>query len=140
MKNRNLLTLLTLSLAICLVGCAEPPTAGVDAANARLDAVANDGNTYAADAYRSAEAAATALDAELDTQAASFVLFRSYERAIELIGSVETAVDAVENAIEAEKMISITSSDAPARSSAADASTSSEQFFWIFCLLENKCY
>ena len=103
MKNRNLLTLLTLSLAICLVGCAEPPTAGVDAANARLDAVANDANTYAADAYRSAEAAATALDAELDTQAASFVLFRSYERALELIGSVETAVDAVENAIEAEK-------------------------------------
>ena len=40
MKNRNLLTLLTLSLAICLVGCAEPPTAGVDAAKARLAAVA----------------------------------------------------------------------------------------------------
>lgn len=103
MKNRNLLTLLTLSLALSLVGCAEPPTAGVDAVKARLDAVANDANTYAADAYRSAEAAVTALDTELDTQAASFVLFRSYERAIELIGSVETAVDAVESAIEAEK-------------------------------------
>jgi len=102
-KNRNLLTLLTLSLALSLVGCAEPPTAGVDAAKARLEAVANDANTYAADAYRSAEAAVTALDTELDTQAASFVLFRSYERAIELIGSVETAVDAVESAIEVEK-------------------------------------
>ena len=103
MKNRNLLTLLTLSLAICLVGCAEPPTAGVDAAKARLEAVANEANTYAANAYRTAEAAAAALDAELDTQSASFILFRSYERAIELIGSVETAVDAVESAIDAEK-------------------------------------
>ena len=59
MKNRNILTLLTLSLAICLVGCAEPPTAGVDAAKARLAAVANEANTYAAGAYTTAEAAPT---------------------------------------------------------------------------------
>lgn len=103
MKNRNLLTLLTLSLTIWAVGCAEAPTASIDAAKGRLAAVATEGNTYASDEYGTAEGMAAQLDAELETQAESFGLMRSYERASELIVSVETAVDAVESAIDAEK-------------------------------------
>ena len=103
MKNRNLLTLLTLSLTIWAVGCAEAPTASIDAAKGRLAAVATEGNTYASSEYGTAESAAAQLDAELATQAESFGLLRSYERASELVASVETAVDAVESAIDTEK-------------------------------------
>jgi len=103
LKSRNLLSLLTLSLTIWAVGCAEAPTASIDAAKGRLAAVATEGNTYASDEYESAEGVAAQLDAELETQAESFGLLRSYERASELVASVETAVDAVESAIDADK-------------------------------------
>lgn len=103
MRSRHLLSFLVLSLTVLTVGCAEPPTAAVEAAKGRLAAVATEGSTYAADAYETAEEAASRLDTELETQAASFALFREYERASELIAAVETAVDGVESAIESEK-------------------------------------
>ena len=75
----------------------------VDAVKARLAAVESEGSTYAASAYGDAEDAMGQLDSELETQAQSFALLRDYERTNELIGSVGTAVDAVEEAISAEK-------------------------------------
>ena len=103
LTNRNLLTLLTLSIAILAVGCAEAPTSGIETVKGRLAAVETVAATYASDAYRLAEEVVSNLDAELETQTGAFALFRSYERAGELVSSAETAVDAVENAISAEK-------------------------------------
>lgn len=103
MTNRNLLTLLTLLITIWVVGCAEAPTAGIEAVKGRLVAVETAAATYASDAYRLAEEVVSNLDAELEVQAGTFAPFRSYERAGELISSAEAAVDAVESAISAEK-------------------------------------
>ncbi|MEE2964939.1 MAG: hypothetical protein VX427_12470 [Acidobacteriota bacterium] len=75
----------------------------VDAVKARLAAVEVEAGTYASGVYGNAEDAVVQLDAELEVQAQSFALFRDYERTNELIGSVGTVVDAVEEAISAEK-------------------------------------
>ena len=103
MRNRNLPTLLTLVLTVWAVGCAEEPPTGVDAAKGRVAALATEAGTYAQDAYEAAEAVVAQLDAEMETQAAAFALFREYERANELVASVEASADDVESAIDAEK-------------------------------------
>ena len=76
---------------------------GVDAAKGRVAALATEAGTYAQDAYEAAEAVVAQLDAEMETQAAAFSLFREYERANELVASVEASADDVEGAIDAEK-------------------------------------
>ena len=103
MRNRNLLTLLTLSLTIWAVGCEEEPTASIEVAKGRLAAVATKAATYAPDAYEIAEEVAARLDGELEIQAERFAVLRSYERTNELTISVETAAEAVESAIGVEK-------------------------------------
>ena len=75
----------------------------VDAVKARLAAVESEADTYASEAYGNAEDAVVQLDAELEAQAQSFAPLRDYERTNELIGSVGTMVDVVEEAISAEK-------------------------------------
>ncbi len=75
----------------------------VDAVKARLAAVEAEADTYASEAYGNAEDAVVQLDAELEAQAQSFAPLRDYERTNELIGSVGTMVDVVEEAISAEK-------------------------------------
>ena len=95
--------LLTLLLTLSSVGCAEPPTAAVEAAKGRLSAVATEAMIYAPDEFGTAEDTVAELDTELETQAGRFALVRAYERTSELVTSVETAVDAVESAVGTEK-------------------------------------
>lgn len=92
-----------LGLAALAAGCAEPPTARVDAAKQELAALANEAATYASGAYATAEDAVEQLDAELAAQEASFALMRDYERAIGLVGAVESATGQVRQAIAAER-------------------------------------
>ncbi|MDG2038971.1 MAG: hypothetical protein P8J30_00645 [Ilumatobacter sp.] len=66
-------------------------------------AVEAEADTYAAEAYGNAEDAVVQLDAEVQAQAESFALVRNYDRTNELIDSVGTVVDAVEEAISSEK-------------------------------------
>ena len=102
-RQRLTLPAVLLGLAILTAGCAEPPTAQVDAAKQALAALAGDAATYAPTAYSTAENAVAELDAELATQEASFALLRDYERAIELVGAVEAATGQVRDAIGAER-------------------------------------
>jgi hypothetical protein len=88
-----------LASAILAWGCAEPPTARVEAAKQGLQAVAEDAKTYAAEEYQAATTTASELDAELEAQAEGFAPFRSYERAEELVGSLEAATAKVRQAI-----------------------------------------
>jgi hypothetical protein len=92
-----------LGFAALAAGCAEPPTARVDAAKQELAALANEAATYASGAYATAEDAVEQLDAELVVQEASFALMRDYERAIGLVGAVESATGQVRQAIAAER-------------------------------------
>ena len=85
------------------VACAQPPTASVEAALARVEAIAAEGAIYAPQAYEAAQNAAAQLEAEMDAQGARFGLVRSYDRTAELATAVETAADNVQQAIEAEQ-------------------------------------
>ena len=83
--------------------CAEAPTALIDAARARIDAMTAEGQIYAPQEYTAARDAVGRLDAELQAQADRFALTRSYDRATELAGAVATAADDVARAIDAEQ-------------------------------------
>ena len=102
-RNRLTLSVALLGLATLAVGCAEPPTADVEAAKQALVALAGEAATYAPTSYAEAEDAVGQLDAELATQEASFAPLRDYERTIELIGAVTAATDQVRQAIAAER-------------------------------------
>ena len=83
--------------------CAEAPTATVDTARARVDALAAEGQAYAPQEYAAAREAVGQLDAELQVQADRFAFTRSYDRVTQLAAEVETAADTVVAAVEAEK-------------------------------------
>lgn len=92
-----------MGLAALAAGCAEPPTAAVDAAKQGLAALSAEAATYAPDAYATAQDAVADLDAELATQEGTFALMRSYERTNELVSAVEAATGQVRQAIDAER-------------------------------------
>ena len=102
-KQRLTIPAVLLGLAALATGCAEPPTARVEAAKQELSAFAGEAATYAPDAYATAEDAVTQLDAELAAQEASFALLRDYERTNELAGAVEAAAGQVRQAVDAER-------------------------------------
>ena len=103
MRRRLPAALLGVLAMAWATGCAEPPTALVDATRAQLEAVAVEAATYAPDAYKAAQQAEAQLDAELRAQNEKFVFFRSYARATELAASVDAAVDGVQQAVTAGK-------------------------------------
>ena len=102
-RHRLTLSALLLGLAVFVVGCAEPPTAQVDAAKQDLSSLAAEAATYAPSAYSAAEGAVSQLDAEMTTQEETFALLRDYERALELIGAVQAATGEVREAIAAQR-------------------------------------
>ncbi len=83
---------ITLGLAIVVTGCASPPNADVDAANAALDRAAADGaGQYAAESLQAAQDARAALDAELKAQEAKWL--KSYDKTRELAIAAKAAAD-----------------------------------------------
>lgn len=103
MRQKLPAVLLGFASAAWALGCAQPPTARVEAAKERLAAVAPEAATYAPAAYKAAQDTAAQLDAEVAAQQQRFALVRSYTRAEELATSVESAADSVRQAIDAEK-------------------------------------
>lgn len=95
--------LITLSVAVSAAGCSDPPTARVDAAKARVAALAAEAKTYAPAAYAEAQQAVARLDAELAEQAGGFAPFRSYETTNEFVAAVEASAEKLATAIEAGK-------------------------------------
>ena len=129
MGRKRSAILLGFACAVLAAGCAEPPTARVDAAKAQVAALAAEAQTYAPDAYRTAQAAVSQLDAEMATQEGTFALTRSYDAAGELAGAVEAAAGDVAQAIEQGKQRAQSAASqaiADARSAAADARQSFE--------------
>jgi hypothetical protein len=98
MTTRFAGTVLALWVAASTAGCASPPTERVDAARARVEALATDAATYAPDTLEQARQAVARLDAELAAQEGSF--FKSYGRTEELVTAVETAATTLEQAID----------------------------------------
>jgi len=81
-----------LGLAALLTGCAEPPTADIDAAKQALEAArAAEADQYAGAALTQAEDAVASMDAEVKAQQDRFALFRSYDKAKELAAAAATA-------------------------------------------------
>jgi TonB family protein len=79
-------------LIFAIAGCGAPPTAEADAARQSMAAASSAGaEKYAANSLKEAQAAQTALDAELKTQEGK--LIKSYDRARELAVAAKTAAD-----------------------------------------------
>jgi protein TonB len=75
-----------------LAGCGAPPTAEADAARQAMATASSAGaEKYAAASLKEAQAAQTALDAELKAQEGKFI--KSYDRARELAVAAKTAAD-----------------------------------------------
>jgi protein TonB len=83
---------IALGLAIGVTGCAQPPSADVDAAKAAVDrATAGGGEKYAAESLKVAQDARAALDAELRAQEGKW--FKSYDKTKELAVAAKAAGD-----------------------------------------------
>jgi len=83
---------IALGLAITVTGCASPPSADVDAANAALaKAATDDAGQYAAASLQAAQEAKTALDAELNAQEGKWL--KSYDKTKTLAVAAKTAGD-----------------------------------------------
>jgi len=81
-----------LGLAITVTGCASPPNADVDAAQAALDRAAADrAGQYAAESLKAAQDARAALDVELKAQEGKW--FKSYDKTKELAVAAKAAGD-----------------------------------------------
>jgi TonB family protein len=79
-------------LIFALAGCGAPPTAEADAARQSIASASSAGaEKYAAASLKEAQAAQTALDAELKAQQGKFI--KSYDRARELAVAAKTAAD-----------------------------------------------
>ena len=81
-----------LMLTVALTACSSPPTAEMEAARASLATATSAGaDTYASDSLEAAEAAQSALDAELKTQEGNWI--KSYDRTRELAVAAKAAAD-----------------------------------------------
>ena len=83
---------IVLGLAIAVTDCASPPNEDVDAAKAALDRAATDrAGQYAAESFKAAQDAQTALDVELKAQEDNW--FKSYDKTRELAVAAKAAGD-----------------------------------------------
>ncbi len=100
MRSKTTLVIaVLLSSALLVTGCAKPPQAEIDAAKAALDAaVAAKAEAYAGPELSAAREAMNAAQAEIDTQAGKFALFRSYKNAKTLLADVVTKANAARDA------------------------------------------
>jgi hypothetical protein len=97
MRQNMLVILLVAGVGAFTTGCAKPPQADIDAAQAAIQKASNDGAAdYAADSLKSAQDAESALEAELKVQADKFSLSRSYSKAGELAVAAKTAGEKAE--------------------------------------------
>jgi TonB family protein len=79
-------------LLVMSAGCSAPPTAEADAARQSMAAASSAGaEKYAAESFREAQAAQSALDAELKAQEGKFI--KSYDHAKELAVTAKSAAD-----------------------------------------------
>jgi TonB family protein len=79
-------------IALTTAACSSPPTAEIDAArSSRASATTAGAEKFAPDAFKEAQAAETALEAELKAQDDKWV--KSYDRARELAVAAKTAAD-----------------------------------------------
>ena len=87
-----------------LLACAKPPQDDIDAAKASLEAAKTAAaDIYAPESLKAAEDASSAVQTEVDAQAAKFALFRSYEKTKELVAAAKTAADKAKTDADAKK-------------------------------------
>ena len=80
--KRVYLVLPVLAILGFVAGCAQPPTAEVDAAKSAVEAARKaEAEKYAASEFSSLETSIQEIDSELKTQQGKFPLFRNYDQA-----------------------------------------------------------
>lgn len=98
MKTKLTIPLMAVTI-ILVAGCAEVPTADIQAADDAIGkASAAQATEYAPDAMQPVQDARARLDAELKAQEERNALFRDYDTATQLAGEVKSAAAAAESA------------------------------------------
>ena len=83
---------LVVAVPLAAAGCAQPPQAQIDAANAAMQkATAAGAADYAPEALAAASDAQAKLDAEVKAQSGSFALMRSYGETTKLAAAASEA-------------------------------------------------
>jgi hypothetical protein len=104
---RSLKVVIPLVVLALLVGCAKPPTADINAAQAALQTAEQnpDVTTYAPDQLKAAQDKLAQLQSELDLQAKKGALSRNYDAAKNLALETTAAADALSSEAEAAKQV-----------------------------------
>lgn len=96
--------LVLVAMVAALAGCAKAPDAELQAAQSALDAAKAAGaETYAPESLSRAEDTLAQAQAEIDAQNDKFALFRSYQRATELLAQAKTEAEQAQADAEAGK-------------------------------------
>jgi len=97
MRQKLMVILLVAGVGAFTAGCAKPPQADLDAAQAAIQKASSaSAAEHAADSLKAAQDAEAALEAELKVQADKFSLFRSYTKTSELAAAAKTAGEKAE--------------------------------------------
>lgn len=92
--RRTATFLMMFFLMVLLAGCASAPQEDIDAAKAAIQSSKDaQADQYAGDDFQAAEGLMNQANAEIETQNAKFALFRSYDKAKELLGQAKAAGD-----------------------------------------------
>lgn len=103
--RRHLFTgLIAVSALGFATACAEAPIDDVERVKAELEELAEDGTTYAAESYAAATEHLAQLEQELVDQEQNLTMFRSYDRAEELMALTRDATEDVRQAIIDERL------------------------------------
>ena len=104
MRRTNLFAVAAvLSVGLIAAGCAKPPQQELDGVKAAMAAGEADASKWAPEAWANVQAAANAVDAEVQAQAGKFALLRSYNKTKELIAAETKAIDDAKTAAVAGK-------------------------------------
>lgn len=118
---RQMIPVILATTAIGLAGCAQPPSAEIDAASAAVQgAMSAGGSEYAASAMQAAQDAQAQLQAELKAQEGRFALMRSYGEAAKLAAAAQQAGEAAQAAAKAGKEEARTQAAAAVESARAE--------------------
>lgn len=99
LRNKVVLSVALLAVALFTVSCAKPPQQEIDQAKAALAAAEQaEAPKYAPEAYDQAQSAMNAVNAELAAQNNKFALFRSYTKTKQLLVDATNAANAAKDA------------------------------------------
>ena len=104
MQKSFLVLAVVVTMSALFIGCAKPPQAELDAAQAALDAAkAVEADRYVAGVFNAAQDSLNAAKAEIEAQKGKFALTRSYKKAAALLAAASQLAAEAKDKVAAKK-------------------------------------